>query len=64
MNDLRPSDQVVLLDEDAHGPDATSALVSALRPLGVAAIGVNCGSGPQAALEVARRLVEAGAPVV
>src|SRR5439155_909504 len=51
-------------DEDAHGSDATSALVAALRPLGVAAIGVNCGSGPQAALEVARRLLEAGAPVV
>src|SRR5207302_9256580 len=51
-------------DEEAHGADAASALVTALRPFGVTAIGVNCGSGPQAALEVARRLIEAGAPIV
>jgi methionine synthase I (cobalamin-dependent)/5,10-methylenetetrahydrofolate reductase len=51
-------------DEDAHGSDAASTLVSGLRPLGAIAVGVNCGSGPQAALEVARRLVEAGAPNV
>src|SRR5207302_4572693 len=30
----------------------------------VAAVGANCGSGPQAALEVAQQLLAAGAPVV
>src|SRR5205823_6957850 len=44
--------------------DAARAVVQALLPAGVVAVGANCGSGPQPALNVVRHLVEAGAPVV
>jgi methionine synthase I (cobalamin-dependent)/5,10-methylenetetrahydrofolate reductase len=46
------------------GEEEATIAVAALLPLGVAAIGVNCGSGPEAALEAVRHLVSAGAPTV
>ena len=51
-------------DDEANPADAAAALVRSLRPLGVAAVGANCGSGPQAALHVVQHLVTAGATVV
>ncbi|MGH7904211.1 MAG: bifunctional homocysteine S-methyltransferase/methylenetetrahydrofolate reductase [Candidatus Dormibacteraceae bacterium] len=51
-------------EEGARSPEAAAGLVAALAPLGLAAIGVNCGSGPQGALDAARRLAQAGAPAV
>ena len=51
-------------DETSQSEEAAQALVEALRPLGVAAVGVNCGSGPEAAIGAARRLAQAGAPAV
>jgi homocysteine S-methyltransferase len=52
--------------EDESNPEATAAaLVAALAPLGVTAIGANCGSGPQPVRRVVRHLVqEEGAPPV
>jgi methionine synthase / methylenetetrahydrofolate reductase(NADPH) len=49
---------------DEATPEAATALVTALARYRVAAVGANCGSGPQAVLEAARHLVEAGAPAV
>lgn len=51
-------------DDEANPAEAAAALVRALRPLGVAAVGANCGSGPQAALHVVQHLVAAGATMV
>src|SRR5439155_413826 len=51
-------------DDESNPADAARAVVQALLPAGVVAVGANCGSGPQPALNVVRHLVEAGAPVV
>jgi homocysteine S-methyltransferase len=51
-------------DEEANPADAAAALVRALEPLQVSALGANCGSGPNAALEVTAHLVAAGARTV
>jgi methionine synthase I (cobalamin-dependent)/5,10-methylenetetrahydrofolate reductase len=48
-------------DDEANPAEAAAALVRALEPLGVAAIGANCGSGPNAALQVTSHLAAAGA---
>jgi methionine synthase I (cobalamin-dependent)/5,10-methylenetetrahydrofolate reductase len=51
--------------EDEVDPSgAAAALVAKLLPLGVEVIGANCGSGLQAALDVARHLLATGAPDV
>jgi homocysteine S-methyltransferase len=50
--------------DEANPAPAATALVAALAPLGVAAVGANCGSGPQPVRGVAQHLVAAGAPVV
>ena len=52
--------------EDESNPAAVAAaLVAALAPLGVAAIGANCGSGPQPIGRVARHLAQQeGAPPI
>jgi methionine synthase I (cobalamin-dependent)/5,10-methylenetetrahydrofolate reductase len=52
--------------EDESGPaEAAAALVAAMAPLGVTAIGANCGSGPQPVRRVARQLArQPGAPAV
>jgi homocysteine S-methyltransferase len=66
--DVAPDLPVVasLSFEDESDPgDAAAALVAALAPLGVTAIGANCGSGPQPVRGVARRLAQQeGAPPV
>src|SRR5262252_1161906 len=51
---------------DENSPeDAAAALVAALAPLGVSAIGANCGSGPQPVRRVARQLAQLeGAPPI
>jgi methionine synthase / methylenetetrahydrofolate reductase(NADPH) len=51
-------------DDEANPAQAAAALVQALDPLGVAAIGANCGSGPNAALEVTAHLAAAGARTI
>jgi homocysteine S-methyltransferase len=51
-------------DDESNPAEMAKAVVQALLPAGVAAVGANCGSGPQPALNVVRHLVEAGAPVV
>ena len=53
-------------DDEAlsRSSEAAQQVVRTLLPLGVAAIGANCGSGPEAALEIGTQLVAAGAPVV
>src|SRR5207237_2351606 len=51
-------------DDESNPADMAKAVVQALLPEGVFAVGANCGSGPQPALNVVRHLVDAGAPVV
>src|SRR5579884_2894570 len=51
-------------DEEVDPSGAAAALVAGLAPLSVEVIGANCGSGLQAALDVARHLLAAGAPAV
>src|SRR5438309_10149382 len=51
-------------DEESNPAQTAKTVVRALLPAVVAAIGANCGSGPQPALNVVRHLVDAGAPVV
>jgi homocysteine S-methyltransferase len=51
-------------DDESNPAEMAKAVVQALLPAGVAALGANCGSGPQPALNVVRHLVDAGAPVV
>ncbi|MGH7776988.1 MAG: bifunctional homocysteine S-methyltransferase/methylenetetrahydrofolate reductase [Candidatus Dormibacterales bacterium] len=53
-------------DDDASSQSdaAARALVEALAPISPVAVGVNCGSGPEAAIAAARRLAQAGAPAV
>jgi methionine synthase / methylenetetrahydrofolate reductase(NADPH) len=51
-------------DDESNPAETAKAVVQALLPRGVAAVGANCGSGPQPALNVVRELLEAGAPVV
>lgn len=51
-------------DDEANPADAAAALVATLRPHRVTAVGANCGSGPEAARNVARHLAAAGAAVV
>jgi methionine synthase I (cobalamin-dependent)/5,10-methylenetetrahydrofolate reductase len=51
-------------DEELNPAETARAVVDSLLPRGVAAVGANCGSGPQPALGVAGSLLEAGAPVV
>jgi homocysteine S-methyltransferase len=50
-------------DQDGLGgaEGIAETVVRALQPLGVKAVGVNCGSGPQDALEAAQALISAGA---
>ena len=48
-------------DDEANPAEAAAALVRALEPLGVLAVGANCGSGPQAAINVTQHLAAAGA---
>jgi len=43
--------------DETRPAEAAAALVAALAPLGVTAIGANCGSGPQPVRRVARHLV-------
>ncbi len=51
-------------DDEANPAQAAAALVQALDPMGVAAIGANCGGGPNAALEVTGHLAAAGARTI
>jgi methionine synthase / methylenetetrahydrofolate reductase(NADPH) len=52
-------------DDESNPEDAANALVAALAPLGVSAIGANCGSGPQPVRRVARHLAQLeGAPPI
>jgi methionine synthase / methylenetetrahydrofolate reductase(NADPH) len=51
-------------DDESNATDLATALVATVQPLGVAAVGINCGSGPLPAQNVTRRLAEAGASVV
>jgi homocysteine S-methyltransferase len=51
-------------DDESAPAETAKAVVQSLLPRGVAAVGANCGSGPQPALNVVRELLEAGAPVV
>jgi methionine synthase / methylenetetrahydrofolate reductase(NADPH) len=52
-------------DDEASPDDAAAALVAAMAPLGVTAIGANCGSGPQPVRRVARHLAaQDGAPAI
>ena len=51
-------------DDGADYSEIARRVVGALLPLGVSAIGVNCGFGPSPTLNVARSLLEAGAPLV
>lgn len=48
-------------DDEANPAQATQALVEALSKHSIAALGANCGSGPQAVLNVARHLLQARA---
>ena len=57
-------DETVSSTGPAEAAAGAEALVMALRPHRVSAIGANCGSGPQAALAAARRLLEAAAETV
>ncbi len=56
--------QLTFDEESLASSEAARGVVEALAPLGVLAIGVNCGSGPEDALRVAGRLLEAGAGTV
>src|ERR1700716_1132724 len=51
-------------DDEANPAQAAAALVRALEPRGVTAVGANCGSGPNAALEVTAHLAAAGARTI
>jgi homocysteine S-methyltransferase len=52
-------------DDESNTEDVAAALVAALAPLGVSAIGANCGSGPQPVRRVARHLAQLeGAPPI
>jgi methionine synthase / methylenetetrahydrofolate reductase(NADPH) len=52
-------------DDESNPEDTAAALVATLAPLGVTAIGANCGSGPQPVRRVARHLAQQeGAPPV
>jgi methionine synthase I (cobalamin-dependent)/5,10-methylenetetrahydrofolate reductase len=51
-------------DDEANPAEAAAALVRALDPLEVAALGANCGGGPNAALEVTGHLAAAGARTI
>jgi len=66
--DLAPDMPVVAslsFEDESRPADTAAAVVAALAPLGVAAIGTNCGSGPQPVRHVARHLAEQpGAPPV
>jgi methionine synthase I (cobalamin-dependent)/5,10-methylenetetrahydrofolate reductase len=51
-------------DDEANPAEAAAALVRALEPLQVAALGANCGGGPNAALDVTAHLAGAGAKTI
>jgi homocysteine S-methyltransferase len=51
-------------DDEANPAQAAAALVRALERRGVRAVGANCGSGPNAALEVTAQLAAAGARTI
>jgi methionine synthase / methylenetetrahydrofolate reductase (NADH) len=51
-------------DDEANPAQAAAALVRALEHRGVWAVGANCGSGPNAALEVTAQLAAAGARTI
>src|SRR5499427_7653455 len=52
-------------DDESNPEDTAAALVAALAPLRVSAIGANCGSGPQPVRRVARHLAQLeGAPPI
>lgn len=66
-NKVAPNVPVVAqfsFDDEARAADTARALIETLRHRRTAAVGTNCGSGPQAALEIGRRLLEAGAVTV
>jgi methionine synthase I (cobalamin-dependent)/5,10-methylenetetrahydrofolate reductase len=51
-------------DDEGSPAEAARALVATVCPLGVSAVGANCGSGPDGARNVARHLAEAGATTI
>jgi homocysteine S-methyltransferase len=65
--ELAPDAPVVAhmsFDDEANPAQAAAALVRALEGRGVSAVGANCGSGPNAALEVTAQLAAAGARTI
>jgi methionine synthase / methylenetetrahydrofolate reductase(NADPH) len=66
--DVAPEMPVVAslsFEDESRPADAAAALIAALAPLDVTAIGTNCGSGLQPVRRVARHLAaQAGAPAV
>jgi homocysteine S-methyltransferase len=66
--DVAPEMPVVAslsFEDESRPADAAAALIAALAPLAVTAIGTNCGSGLQPVRRVARHLAaQAGAPAV
>jgi homocysteine S-methyltransferase len=51
-------------DDESRPWEAATALVATVCPLGVTAVGINCGSGPLLAHNVTRHLAEAGAGMI
>src|SRR5262249_32028829 len=51
-------------DDESRPSEAAAALVATVCPLGVTAVGINCGSGPLLAHNVTRHLAGAGAGVM
>lgn len=51
-------------DDESSPTEVAAALVATVCPLGVFAVGINCGSGPLLAQNVTRHLMEAGAAVI
>ena len=51
-------------DDESRPSEAAAALVATVCPLGVTAVGINCGSGPLLAHNVTRHLAEAGAGMI
>ncbi|MGH7883981.1 MAG: homocysteine S-methyltransferase family protein, partial [Candidatus Dormibacteraceae bacterium] len=55
---------IAAMSFDQATPEAAQAMVQAMRPWPLAALGANCGSGPEQAIQIVGQLVEAGAAVV
>src|SRR5262252_10208459 len=51
-------------DDESRPAEVASALVTTVCPLGVVAVGINCGSGPEPAHNVTYHLAEAGAGTI